>query len=146
MAFGAGGVLNLAHGTLIAAGGYIAATITTGTWGSLAAAIALASLAGAAGGGVLAAATAGLRGRGHLDQALLTFGVAFIGGDVLTTVFGSDMLRPRMPDALEGTVMVAGTGIRSTGSPCSPSPCWSSPPAMWCCTAPARAADPGHCR
>ncbi|WP_307870932.1 branched-chain amino acid ABC transporter permease [Micromonospora sp. C51] len=108
VAFGAGGVLNLAHGTLVAAGGYIAATNTSGTWGSLAAAIILATLVGAAGGGILAAATAGLRGRGHLDQALLTFGVALIGGDLLTTVFGSDVLRPRMPAALEATVVVAG--------------------------------------
>ncbi|MEU6022639.1 branched-chain amino acid ABC transporter permease [Micromonospora sp. NPDC047134] len=108
VAFGAGGVLNLAHGTLIAAGGYLAATMTAGTWGSLAAAIVLATVVGAAGGGILAAATAGLRGRGHLDQALLTFGIALVGSDVLTTVFGADVLRPRMPAALEGTVAVAG--------------------------------------
>ncbi len=108
VAFGAGGVLNLAHGVLIAAGGYIAATTTAGTWASLAAATVLATVAGAAGGAVLAAATAGLRGRGHLDQALLTFGIAMIGGNLLTTIFGSDVLRPRMPAALEGTVIVAG--------------------------------------
>ncbi|QKW12193.1 branched-chain amino acid ABC transporter permease [Verrucosispora sp. NA02020] len=108
VAFGAGGVLNLAHGTLIATGGYIAATTTAGTWGSLVAAMALAALAGAAGGGVLAAATAALRGRGHLDQALLTFGVALIGADLLTTAYGSDLLRPRMPAALESTIVVAG--------------------------------------
>ncbi|TWJ20861.1 branched-chain amino acid transport system permease protein/branched-chain amino acid transport system permease protein [Micromonospora endolithica] len=108
VAFGAGGVLNLAHGTLIAAGGYIAAATSSGTWPSLAAAVALAAIAGAAGGGVLAAATAGLRGRGHLDQALLTFGVALIGGDLLTTVYGPDTLRPRLPATLEGTVEAAG--------------------------------------
>ncbi|MFI7077559.1 branched-chain amino acid ABC transporter permease [Micromonospora sp. NPDC049903] len=108
VAFGAGGVLNLAHGTLIAAGGYIAATTSVGTWGSLVAAMALATLAGAAGGGVLAAATAALRGRGHLDQALLTFGIALIGADLLTTAYGSDVLRPRMPADLESTIVVAG--------------------------------------
>ncbi len=108
VAFGAGGVLNLAHGVLIAAGGYIAVTTTAGTWASLVAAIVLAAVAGAAGGGVLAAATVRLCGRGHLDQALLTFGIALIGGNLLTTIFGSDVLRPRMPAALEGAVMVAG--------------------------------------
>ncbi|MEV5766088.1 branched-chain amino acid ABC transporter permease [Micromonospora sp. NPDC052213] len=108
VAFGAGGVLNLAHGTLIAAGGYIAAATTGGTWGSLALATGYATLVGAAGGGVLAAATAALRGRGHLDQALLTFGVALIGADLLTTVFGPDTLRPHLPAMLEATVQVAG--------------------------------------
>ncbi|WP_433531310.1 branched-chain amino acid ABC transporter permease [Micromonospora sp. CA-263727] len=108
VAFGVGGVLNLAHGTLIAAGGYVAATTTAGTWGSLAAALMLAMVVGAGGGGVLAAATGALRGRGHLDQALLTFGIALIGGNLLTTVFGPDALRPDLPAVLEGTVVVAG--------------------------------------
>lgn len=108
VAFGAGGVLNLAHGTLIAAGGYVAAATSSGTWPSLAAAVALAAGVGAAGGGVLAAATAALQGRGHLDQALLTFGVALIGADLLTTAYGPDTLRPRLPEVLEATVRVAG--------------------------------------
>ncbi|MFI9642435.1 branched-chain amino acid ABC transporter permease [Micromonospora sp. NPDC051925] len=108
LAFGAGGVLNLAHGTLLAAGGYVAATTSTGSWASLAAAVTLATAVGAVGGGVLAAATAGLRGRGHLDQALLTFGVALIGADLLTTVFGADIRRPRVPAVLETTLTVAG--------------------------------------
>lgn len=108
LAFGAGGVLNLAHGTLIAAGGYVAATTSTGTWPSLAAAVTAATAVGAAGGGVLAAATARLRGRGHLDQALLTFGIALIGADLLTTVFGADIRRPRLPAALDTTLTIAG--------------------------------------
>ncbi|MFI7650652.1 branched-chain amino acid ABC transporter permease [Micromonospora sp. NPDC049460] len=108
VAFGAGGVLNLAHGTLIAAGGYVAAATSSGTWAGLALAVALATVVGAAGGGVLAVATAALRGRGHLDQALLTFGVSLIGADLLTTVYGPDTLRPRLPAVLEGTVQVAG--------------------------------------
>ncbi|MER7418481.1 branched-chain amino acid ABC transporter permease [Micromonospora peucetia] len=108
VAFGAGGVLNLAHGTLISLGGYVAATTSAGTWPSLVVAVALATVAGAAGGGLLAAATAGLRGRGHLDQALLTFGVALIGADLLTTAYGPDTLRPHLPPALEATVLVAG--------------------------------------
>ncbi|MEU7618779.1 branched-chain amino acid ABC transporter permease [Micromonospora rifamycinica] len=108
LAFGVGGVLNLAHGTLIAAGGYVAAATSSGTWISLAAAVTLATAVGAAGGGVLAAATARLRGRGHLDQALLTFGVALIGADLLTTVFGADIRRPRLPAALETTLTIAG--------------------------------------
>lgn len=108
VAFGAGGVLNLAHGTLIAAGGYVAAATSSGTLASLTLATGYATAVGAAGGGVLAAATAALRGRGHLDQALLTFGVALIGVDLLTTIYGPDTLRPRLPEVLEATVRVAG--------------------------------------
>ncbi|MEU4645062.1 branched-chain amino acid ABC transporter permease [Micromonospora sp. NPDC023814] len=108
VAFGAGGVLNLAHGTLIAAGGYVAAATSSGTWASLALATGYATLVGAAGGGALAAATAGLRGRGHLDQALLTFGVALVGAELLTAAYGHDTLRPRLPGVLETTVRVAG--------------------------------------
>lgn len=108
VAFGAGGVLNLAHGTLIAIGGYVAASTTTGTWTSLALATICATAAGAAAGTVIAAATAALRGRGHLDHALLTFGLALIGGDLLTTVYGPDPLRPHLPAPLETTVEAAG--------------------------------------
>ncbi|MFI0797218.1 branched-chain amino acid ABC transporter permease [Micromonospora rubida] len=110
VAFGTGGMLNLAHGTLIAFGGYVAAATSSGTWSGLAVAVLLATAAGAAGGGVLAAATAPLAGRGHrhLDQALLTFGVALIGADLLTTVYGPDTLRPRLPAALETTLTVGG--------------------------------------
>ncbi|WKU03476.1 branched-chain amino acid ABC transporter permease [Micromonospora sp. HUAS LYJ1] len=108
LAFGAGGVLNLAHGTLIAAGGYVAATTSTGSWPSLIWAILAASVVGAVGGGVLAALTAALAGRGHLDQALLTFGIALIGADLLTTVFGADIRRPRLPAALDTTLTIAG--------------------------------------
>lgn len=108
VAFGSGGVLNLAHGTLLAAGGYVAATISNGAWTGLAVAIIAATAAGAAGGGLLAVATAALAGRGHLDQALLTFGLALIGGDLLTTVFGPDTLRAHTPTALTTTVGIAG--------------------------------------
>ncbi|MFJ6199623.1 branched-chain amino acid ABC transporter permease [Micromonospora sp. NPDC092111] len=108
LAFGAGGVLNLAHGTVLAAGGYVAAATSSGTWPSLLWAVLAASAVGAAGGGVLAAATAALTGRGHLDQALLTFGVALIGADLLTTVYGVDVRRPRVPAALETTLTVGG--------------------------------------
>jgi branched-subunit amino acid ABC-type transport system permease component len=64
----------------------------------------VAVLAGAAGGGVLAAGTAPLADRGHLPQALLTFGLALVGGDVLITVFGGDQLPVTVPARLSGTV------------------------------------------
>ena len=46
-AFAVGGVLNLAHGTLVAAGAYAAATIGDGTWAGAGQAALAGTLAGA---------------------------------------------------------------------------------------------------
>ncbi|MFF0825014.1 branched-chain amino acid ABC transporter permease [Micromonospora haikouensis] len=108
LALGAGGVLNLAHGTLLAAGGYVAAATSAGTWTSLALAVVAATTVGGVGGAILAAGTAALAGRGHLHQALLTFGVALIGADLLTTIFGPDTRRPQVPAPLDATLTLAG--------------------------------------
>jgi branched-subunit amino acid ABC-type transport system permease component len=108
LVFGAGGVLNLAHGSLYALGAYTAALISDGSWTSLALAVAVGALAGVAGGGLLSAALVPLAGRGHLAQALLTFGVALVAGAGLVLVFGPDDLRPAVPAALDTTVMLVG--------------------------------------
>jgi branched-subunit amino acid ABC-type transport system permease component len=106
--FGVGGVLNLAHGTLYALGGYLAASLSDGSWAGAVLALAVGTAAGVAGGALLAGLTAPLAGRGHLPQALLTFGVALVGGDVLTTVFGGDERPVTIPASLSGTVHVFG--------------------------------------
>jgi branched-chain amino acid transport system permease protein len=108
LAFGAGGVLNLAHGTVYALGAYLAASVGDGSWGALAAALALGVAAGAAGGGVLAVAVAPVARRGHLDQALLTFGIALVGGDLLVSSFGADQRPVTVPASLEHSVSIAG--------------------------------------
>jgi branched-subunit amino acid ABC-type transport system permease component len=108
LAFGSGNVLNLAHGTLYAMAAYIAAEIGDGSWGGLVLGVLAAAAAGAAGGGLLAGMTAPLAERGHLAQALLTFGVALVGGDLLVTAFGSDDPPVTVPGALEHTVSFAG--------------------------------------
>ncbi|MGH8794921.1 MAG: ABC transporter permease subunit, partial [Stackebrandtia sp.] len=74
LAFGVAEVLNLAHGTVYVAGGYAAVTLTDGSWLGLILAIVAGAVVGGASGGVLSAAVAPLTGRGHLAQALLTFG------------------------------------------------------------------------
>jgi branched-subunit amino acid ABC-type transport system permease component len=107
-AFSVGGVLNLAHGSLYAVGAYTAAALGDGTWTGLALAVAVGIVAGAAGGGVLAAAVAPLAGRGHLAQALLTFGAALVAADGLTTVFGPDELPVAIPTALDASTSIAG--------------------------------------
>lgn len=108
LVFGAGGVLNLAHGTLYALGAYTAAIISDGTWTNLVLAVVAGALAGAAGGGLLAVALVPLAGRGHLTQALLTFGVALVAGAVLVLAIGPDDLRPTVPAGLDTAVTVAG--------------------------------------
>ncbi|WP_406455849.1 ABC transporter permease [Streptomyces sp. NBC_00876] len=108
LAFGTAGVLNLSHGTLYAIGAYTGAGLSDGTWGGLAAGLAAGTVAAAAAGAVLSAATAPLARRGHLAQALLTFGLALAGGDLLIQLFGADELPVRVPGALDTSVRLLG--------------------------------------
>lgn len=96
LAFGTAGVLNLAHGTLYAVGAYTGAELSDGTWGGLVLGL------------VAGTATAPLARRGHLDQALLTFGLALIGGNLLVEGFGADEMPVRIPDALDTSVDLLG--------------------------------------
>lgn len=108
LAFGVADVLNLAHGTLYAVGAYAAAALGDGSWTGLALAAAAGSVAAAAGGGLLSAALIPLTGRGHLAQALLTFGVALAGGALLVLAFGAQDLRPAVPSVLDTSIVLAG--------------------------------------
>jgi branched-subunit amino acid ABC-type transport system permease component len=108
LAFGSGGVLNLAHGSFYALGAYAAAVLTDGSWASLALAIAIGAMAGAAAGGLLSVGLAPLAERGHLAQALLTFGVALVVGALLVLGFGPDDLRPAVPAVLDQPVSIGG--------------------------------------
>lgn len=108
LAFGAGGVLNLAHGSFYALGAYAAAVLSDGSWAGLALAIATGAVAGAAAGGLLSVGLAPLARRGHLPQALLTFGVALVVGALLVIAFGPDDLRPVIPASLDQPVSLAG--------------------------------------
>jgi branched-chain amino acid transport system permease protein len=108
LAFGTAGVLNLCHGALYAVGAYTGAELSDGTWeGMLLGLAAGTALAGAA-GVLLAACTVPLVRRGHLAQALLTFGLALIGGDLLVEYFGSDAIPVRIPEALDRSVDLLG--------------------------------------
>jgi branched-chain amino acid transport system permease protein len=108
VAFAVGGVLNLAHGLLFAIGAYAAATLADGTWAGLTLAALVGTLAGVVGGLVLAGALRPLRSRGHLAQALLTMGVAFVGADLLRTVFGPYDLPVVVPSTLDGVASLFG--------------------------------------
>ncbi|WP_326799633.1 ABC transporter permease [Streptomyces sp. NBC_01808] len=108
LAFGTAGVLNLAHGTLYAVGAYTGAELSDGTWGGLVLGLVAGTAAACAAGALLSAATAPLARRGHLDQALLTFGLALIGGNLLVEGFGADEMPVRIPDALDTSVDLLG--------------------------------------
>jgi branched-chain amino acid transport system permease protein len=105
--FGMMDVLNLAHGALFLAGAYLGAAFA-GSWGGFLAALGIAAVGGLAAGAVLSLMTEPLRKRSHLDQALLTLGVAFVVAELLVIVFGDDPLSVAAPPALNGSVSVFG--------------------------------------
>jgi branched-chain amino acid transport system permease protein len=111
LVFGIMDVLNLAHGALYLAGAYLAVRFAGDGQATLGAFV-LAGLAavalGAGAGAGLAALTRPLAARGHLDQALLTLGVALIVGDLLSARFGDDVQSVPPPAFLAGSVAIAG--------------------------------------
>lgn len=108
--FGMMDVLNLGHGALFLTGGYLAWSVAGDdpSWGGFLAALALAAVAGMAAGGVLAVMVEPLRRRGHLDQALLTLGVALVVAELLALFFGRDVRAVNPPPGLDNTVSVFG--------------------------------------
>lgn len=106
--FGMMDVLNLAHGALFLGGAYLGAALA-GSWGGFLAALAIAAVAGALAGGLLSLMTEPLRNRSHLDQALLTLGIALVVAEVLVMIFGDDPLAVDAPPGLDGSVAVLGT-------------------------------------
>lgn len=111
LVFGMMDVLNLAHGAVFLVGAYVGWRVggESPTWGTFALALAVAVLAGLAAGAVLSAMTEPLRNRSHLDQALLTLGIALIVAELLSMAFGSDVRAANAPPGLDGTVPVLGS-------------------------------------
>jgi branched-chain amino acid transport system permease protein len=101
-------VLNLAHGTLYLVGAYAAYLLSDGSWVGMLVAVVVGVAVGVLGGGLLAALTQPLAKRGHLDQALLTLGVAFIASDVFSAAFGSEVLPIQVPEGLRGSIEILG--------------------------------------
>jgi branched-chain amino acid transport system permease protein len=108
--FGMMDVLNLAHGALFLLGAYLAWAVAGADpgWGGFLLAIAVAALIGLASGGLLATMVEPLRRRGHLDQALLTLGVALVVAELLAVFFGRDVRAVNPPPGLDRTVSVLG--------------------------------------
>jgi branched-chain amino acid transport system permease protein len=108
LVFGMMDVLNLSHGTLYLVGAYAAYALSDGSWWGLILAVIVGTAAGALGGGLLAGMTLPLSRRGHLDQALLTLGVAFIAGELFFEAFGHEVVPTAPPEALRGSVELLG--------------------------------------
>ena len=108
MVFGMMDVLNLAHGAVYLVGAYAAVWLVgdTGTLLAFVLAVIVAAVLGGVAGGVLAGLTWSTPH--HLDQALLTLGVALIVSDLLSAVFGDDVNSVAAPRPLDGEVAVFG--------------------------------------
>ncbi|MFI0446357.1 branched-chain amino acid ABC transporter permease [Actinomadura sp. 6N118] len=108
LVFGMMDVLNLAHGAVYLAGAYVAVAVVGDDAGM--AAFVLAVLVAAAIGAVLGGALAGLTRATphHLDQALLTLGIALVIAELLALGFGNDVHSVAAPAPVEGGVTVVG--------------------------------------
>lgn len=108
--FGMMDVLNLAHGALYLLGAYLGYQFIGGEpgWSGWLLALAVAASAGLVAGGVLSTMTGPLARRPHLDQALLTLGIALVVTQLLAIGYGNDVLRISAPPGLDGSVQVAG--------------------------------------
>jgi branched-subunit amino acid ABC-type transport system permease component len=111
LVFGMMDVLNLAHGALFVTGAYIAWSVAgeRPTWLGWMGALAVAVAVGVLAGGGLSVLTAPLARRSHLEQALLTLGVALVVAELLSAAFGEDVRGVNPPPGLDGTVAVAGS-------------------------------------
>ncbi len=109
--FGLMDVMNLAHGSFYLLGAYIGLSILRATqnfWLALGLAPILVGLIGF---GVERLLLRPLRGRGHLDQVLLTFGLALIAADVVRAVPGwGAQVRAFPPPAELAMSVPLGTG------------------------------------
>ena len=103
LVFGMMDVLNLAHGALFLTGAYTAWFVAgeDPTLPGFLAALAVAGLAGMVAGGGLSLMTEPLSRRSHLDQALLTLGVALVVSELLALAFTRDVRAVNPPRGLD---------------------------------------------
>lgn len=110
--FGLLDVLNLAHGAFFLVGSYIGYRVAgevTASWGSFLLAVLVAVVLGALMGAGLMLLTRPLVSRGHLDQALLTLGLALVISELLLVIFGRDDHAVAAPTGLAGSTNLLGS-------------------------------------
>ena len=106
LVFGIMDTLNLAHGSLFMAGGYLAATVHTrsGSFvGAVLVAVAVTVLAAVV---LEALLIRKLYGRDHLSQVLATFGIILIADDLLKYIWGPSPIMAPTPAALAGPIQL----------------------------------------
>lgn len=108
--FGMMDVINLSHGSFFMLGGFIGISLADelGFWLAL-----LATVAIVAGLGLVTELTLlrPMYNRDHLDQILLTFGLALVIEDASEWIFGTTIQSLDAPSALSGSVEVLGVSI-----------------------------------
>ena len=111
LVFGVMDVLNLAHGALYLGGAYVAVSLAGGgaTIGGFVLAAVLAALLGAVAGAGLSLVTRPIAARGHLDQALLTLGIAFVAVDLYSEFYGNDVRSVPAPSPFAGSTTILGS-------------------------------------
>ncbi len=108
LVFGIMDTLNLAHGALFMAGGYVSASVHTHS-GSFVLAIVVGILVTVALAAVLEAVLIRrLYARDHLSQVLATFGVILIADDVVKVIWGPSPIMASTPAVLSGPVELLG--------------------------------------
>ena len=108
LVFGIMDTLNLAHGALFMAGGYVSATVHTASGSFL-----LAVLVGVAATVLVAALLEvllmrRLYARDHLAQVLATFALILIADDVVKAIWGPSPIMAPTPPALSGPIQLFG--------------------------------------
>jgi branched-chain amino acid transport system permease protein len=111
LVFGMMDVLNLAHGATFLVGAYVGWVVAGDdpSWATFLLALAVALGIGLLVGAGMSTLTEPLRNRSHLDQALLTLGVALIVAELLSMAFGNDVQAVDAPPGLDGTVPLFGS-------------------------------------
>lgn len=109
LVFGIMDTLNLAHGALFMAGGYVSASVHTHS-GSFVVAIAVGMAVTVAVAAVLEAVLIRkLYMRDHLSQVLATFGVILVADDAVKAIWGPSPIMAPTPAALSGPVNLLGS-------------------------------------
>ena len=103
LVFGLMRIVNLAHGSLYLAGGYVGVVATAGTGNFLVGVVSGAAAAAAIGGITERLLLRRVRGK-ELPEVLLTVGIALVIADVTLAIFGGNPQSLRPPEFLTGAL------------------------------------------